>query len=164
MPLTDLQRSILCVIAQNRSPDSYVAGGSVLNAHGGRYSRDIDVFSDSAERSAIVAELDANALEASGFGVEWALKAGGFSRAIISNADDQTKLEWASDSAFRYFPTQPDPEFGYTLHPVDAACNKIMAAVSRAETRDAVDLIRVRTKNTASRSACMGRRREIAWV
>ena len=143
MPLTELQRSVLRVIAQNRSPDSYVAGGSALNAIGGRYSQDIDVFSDSVERSAVAAEIDARALTISGFGVEWALRSGGFSRAIVSDSNDRTKLEWADDSAFRYFPTQRHSEFGYTLHTIDAACNKIMAAVSRSETRDAVDLIRI---------------------
>lgn len=49
MPLTNFQRKVLRVVSENRSPDSYVAGGSTLNAVGGRFSQDIDIFSDSAE-------------------------------------------------------------------------------------------------------------------
>ena len=143
MPLTDLQRSILRVVSENRSPDSYVAGGSALNANGGRFSQDIDIFSDSIERSAVAAQADAASLSREGFVVDWTLQSGGFHRAVVSDRSGSTKLEWADDSAFRYFPTQKDPNFGYTLHPVDAACNKMMAAVSRSEIRDAVDLIRV---------------------
>jgi hypothetical protein len=30
-------------------------------------------------------------------------------------------LEWVTDAAFRFFPTQPDELFGYVLHPVDLA-------------------------------------------
>ena len=32
MPLTNFQRKVLRVVSENRSPDSYVAGGSALNA------------------------------------------------------------------------------------------------------------------------------------
>lgn len=120
-----------------------MAGGSALNARGGRYSQDIDIFSDSAERSAKASQIDAAALAQAGYEVDWVLQTGGFSRAIVSDKTGHTKLEWADDSAFRYYPTQKDPDFGYRLHPVDAACNKMMAAVSRSEVRDAVDLVRI---------------------
>lgn len=143
MPLTNFQRKVLRIVSENRSPDSYVAGGSALNAVGGRFSQDIDIFSDSAERSAVAAQADALSLSQEGFEIDWILQSGGFSRAVVSDQSGSTKLEWADDSAFRYFPTQEDPNFGYTLHPVDAACNKMMAAVSRSEIRDAVDLVRI---------------------
>src|SRR5438270_4795450 len=37
----------------------------------------------------------------------------------------------------------PDETFGYVLHPVDLAMNKVMAAAGRRELRDIVDLVTV---------------------
>ena len=51
------------------------------------------------------------------------------------------QLEWATDSAFRFFPTQPDELFGYLLHPVDLATNK--ASADRRVPRDVVDLVTI---------------------
>jgi hypothetical protein len=53
------------------------------------------------------------------------------------------RLEWVHDSAFRFFPTQPDELFGYVLHPVDLATNKASAAADRREPRDVVDLVTI---------------------
>jgi hypothetical protein len=33
-----------------------------------------------------------------------------------------------ADSDYRFFPTMADETFGYVLHPVDLAINKVMAA------------------------------------
>ena len=54
-----------------------------------------------------------------------------------------TKLEWVLDSDFRFFPAQRDELFGYVLHPVDLATNKVMAAAGRREPRDVVDLVMI---------------------
>jgi hypothetical protein len=54
-----------------------------------------------------------------------------------------TKLEWVVDSDFRFFPTIPDRTFGYVLHPVDLATNKVAAAYGRREPRDVVDLLTI---------------------
>ena len=43
----------------------------------------------------------------------------------------------------RYFPTVQDDTFGYVLHPVDLAMNKVMAAAGRRELRDIVDLVTI---------------------
>ena len=59
MPLTDLQLRILRVVSANRSPDNYVAGGSALNTIDGRYSQEIDIFSDSVEQSSQAVRTDA---------------------------------------------------------------------------------------------------------
>jgi hypothetical protein len=48
-----------------------------------------------------------------------------------------------ADSAFRFFPTQPDELFGYVLHPVDLAANKAAAAADRRVARDVVDLVTI---------------------
>ena len=57
--------------------------------------------------------------------------------------DAVPRLEWVVDSDFRFFPTMPDETFGYMLHPVDLAMNKVMAAAGRREVRDLVDLVTV---------------------
>ena len=52
-------------------------------------------------------------------------------------------MEWVADSDFRFFPTIPDDTFGYILHPVDLATNKVSAAYGRREPRDIVDLLTI---------------------
>jgi len=52
-----------------------------------------------------------------------------------------THLEWVADSDYRYFPTIRDELFGYVLHPIDLAMNKVMAAAGRRAIRDLIDLI-----------------------
>jgi len=47
------------------------------------------------------------------------------------------------DSDYRFFPTMQDETFGYVLHPVDLAMNKVMAAAGRRELRDIVDLVTI---------------------
>jgi hypothetical protein len=54
-----------------------------------------------------------------------------------------TRLEWVVDSEFRFFPVVQDETFGYVLHPVDLATNKVMAAAGRREVRDIVDVVTV---------------------
>jgi hypothetical protein len=47
------------------------------------------------------------------------------------------------DSDYRFFPTLRDETFGYILHPVDLAMNKVMAAAGRHEVRDLIDLVMI---------------------
>ena len=51
MPLTPFQSAIAELLAVNRSPDSYLAGGSALHIepNSKRYSNDLDYFHDSEE-------------------------------------------------------------------------------------------------------------------
>ena len=63
--------------------------------------------------------------------------------AEVSISNDATRLEWLADSDFRFFPTVRDEIFGYLLHPVDLAANKVMAAAGRREVRDLVDVVTV---------------------
>jgi len=59
-----------------------------------------------------------------------------------SRAGHHTLLvEWARDSAFRFFPLVEHDELGLTLHPFDLATNKVLARVGRLEVRDWIDLI-----------------------
>jgi hypothetical protein len=62
MPLSKLQTDILRVLASQRDPESYVAGGAALNRSGGRYSQDIEIFHDREELVASAARTDCKIL------------------------------------------------------------------------------------------------------
>jgi hypothetical protein len=141
MPLTPLQRQVFEVIRSNRSPDSYLYGALAIHKHDDspRFSRDIDLCHDIAESVAKSAEIDLASLAEAGFDVEPLLQQPTFQRARVSSGDDSVLLEWVFDSAFRFFPVEADPEFGYRLHEFDIATNKILALAGRSEARDFVD-------------------------
>lgn len=73
MALTELQRSLCRLIADNRiaSGESYVAGGAALNQLIGaaRISRDIDLFHDTDAALAATWDLDRRLLLEHGFEV-----------------------------------------------------------------------------------------------
>jgi hypothetical protein len=143
MPLSSLQIEILRLLASHRDPESFVGGSTPLNRNTLRYSGDIDVFHDREERVSAAALADARALEAAGFSVTWLRQLPSIYTAQISAANESTRLEWVTDSDFRFFPAVKDEDgvFGYVLNPVDLAINKAMAAAGRREVRDIVDLV-----------------------
>jgi hypothetical protein len=143
MPLSKLQSHVLRVLAAGRSPDSYIAGGVALNREGPRFSDDIDIFQDSEQRLEAAAIVDERALTEAGLKLAWKKIVSGKRDAEVAGLDDRMRLEWVHDSAFRFFPAQPDPLFGYVLHPVDLATNKASAAADRREPRDIVDLVTI---------------------
>lgn len=151
MPLTKLQSEVLRVLASERSPDSYIAGGVALNREGPRFSRDIDIFQDSQQRLETAAEADAKALIEAGFKLSWKKIKDGKREAEVAGLGDRMPLEWVAVSievrlrysAFRFFPARRDELFGYVLHPVDLATNKASAAADRREPRDIVDLVTI---------------------
>jgi hypothetical protein len=143
VPLSNLQREILQFLAQQRDPESFVAGSTYLTRTGARFSGDIDIFHDREERVAAAAEQDVAILQTGKYDVRWQRREPLFFQALVSNGTESTKLEWVHDSDFRFYPAQPDPEFGYVLHPADLATNKIMAAAGRREPRDVVDLVTI---------------------
>lgn len=143
MPLTKMQTEILQLLASHRDPESYVAGATPLNRDALRYSEDIDVFHDRAERVTTAALDDANTLAAAGYQVVWRRQLPLIYTAVVSKENASTRLEWVVDSDYRFFPTMRDDVFGYILHPVDLAMNKVMAAVGRREVRDVVDLVTI---------------------
>ncbi len=143
MPLTRIQTEVLRVLASRRDAESYVAGGTPLNLSGGRFSSDIDVFHDREERVAVAANGDGQALEEAGFEVRWLRRHPQIHTASVAGSHGITRLEWVVDSDYRFFPVVPDEIFGYKLHPVDLATNKIMAAAGRRELRDLVDAVTV---------------------
>lgn len=143
MPISRFQSAVLSVIARSRDPEIYVAGSFPINRTGPRISEDIDIFHDREEAVARAAARDAELLAAAGHSVTWVRREPALHAAQIARGADTAKLEWVADSDCRYFPTISDPEFGYVLHVVDLAVNKLMAAVSRREPRDVVDLVRL---------------------
>lgn len=141
MPITKLQSEILRVIAQLRDTESFVAGGVPINRSGARVSSDLDIFHVRQERVAEAAAADASILAAAGFTVRWIRQQPAIYTAEIRLGNDTTRLEWVADSDYRFFPTVKDERFGFVLHPVDLAVNKVMAAASRREARDMIDLL-----------------------
>lgn len=143
MPLFKIQIDILRLLAAHRDPESYVAGAAALNRDAPRYSDDIDIFHGREERVATAAGNDAQALKAAGYAVRWLRREPAIYTAEVSGQSGATHLEWVVDAEFRFFPVMRDDIFGYVLHPVDLAANKVMAAAGRRELRDIVDLMTV---------------------
>jgi hypothetical protein len=143
MALSSLQSKILRLLAAHRDPESYVAGSIPLHYGDVRSSGDIDIFHDREERVGRAAREDSAILEAEGFTVIWLRREPQVYTAEIREGDAFTRLEWVVDSDFRFFPTLKDELFGYVLHPVDLAANKVMAAVGRRKPADLVDLLTI---------------------
>jgi hypothetical protein len=147
MPVTAFQHRVLEVIVANRSALSHFAGGMVLHAgeHSARYSHDFDIFHEAAEQVALSSEQDVNLLREAGFEVkplsgDWE-RPTSFRKALVSRDDESVEIDWAEDSAFRFFPIERDPLLGWRLHLFDMATNKALALAARTETRDYVDIV-----------------------
>lgn len=143
MPISDVQEEILRRLAANRSPDSYLAGATVLHraSDSPRFSQDLDFFHDVADSVAVCAERDAETLRQAGYDFAWMLRTPTFHRALVTVDRRPLKLEWAQDSVFRFFPVQKDARYGFRLHDADAAINKLLALAGRNEIRDFVDIL-----------------------
>jgi hypothetical protein len=145
MPLTEIQARVARLLAANRAPDSYLAGGAALHAlpNSARYSEDLDYFHDSVERVAVAFAADRTLLEGEGYSVHADMQQPGYIRAVVQKGRDSTKVEWAHDSAWRFMPTVPDDACGWVLHPIDLAINKLLALVGRDEPRDFIDVMQI---------------------
>ncbi|MBI4538751.1 MAG: hypothetical protein HY704_04475 [Gemmatimonadetes bacterium] len=145
MPLTAYQAELGRLLAANRSEDSYVAGGAAILAEPNtrRYSEDLDYFHDTPERVASAYEADRETLLDQGYVVEPELMQPGYIRAVVRRADHATKVEWAYDSSWRFMPVIRSDQFGYQLHPIDLATNKVLALAGRDEPRDLLDTLHV---------------------
>lgn len=89
---------------------------------------------------------DVEALKAAGFAATWIRTEPWIHSVEVSLDGEVTRLEWVADSDYRFFPTVPDPTFGYVLHPVDLALNKVTAAAGRRALRDMIDLVTIHEK------------------
>jgi len=124
MPLARIQSEIFRLLAAHRDPESYVAGSTPLNVDAPRFSADIDFFHDREERVARAAEQDSAVLLADGFELQWLRREPTLYALVARKRDETTKLEWAIDADYRFFPTLRDETFGYVLHPVDLATKR----------------------------------------
>lgn len=136
-----IQRSVLKLIAANRSPDSYVAGATVLHRDDGtpRFSLDLDLSHDAEDN--VAQSADAATLQAADYDFSWLLRTPSFHRALVTADEQQLKIEWGQDSACRFYPVQQDDRFGFRLYDADTAVNKVPALAGRSEIRDFVDVI-----------------------
>lgn len=143
MPLTDYQASLARVLSENRTFDSYLAGGAaiLIEPNTMRYSRDLDYFHDSEARVAEAFAADRSMLETSGYSIDVDLNQPGFVRAIVRQGEHAAKVDWARDSDWRFLPTVQDARVGFVLHPVDLAVNKVLALAGRDEPRDVLDAV-----------------------
>ncbi len=143
MPIGPFEREVLRLLARQRNPESYVGGATVLHQSpdSPRASADIDVFHDTAEAVHQAAEADTAALRVAGYTVDIVSRQESFCRGIVKRGESATKLEWVQDSAFRFFPVEPDTELGWRLNFWDAATNKVLAFAGRDKLRDWMDVI-----------------------
>ncbi len=145
MALSTIQVSVLRLLSARRKAggESYVAGGVALNQalEATRISRDIDLFHDTNEALAVSWEKDRRQLQASGFSVEPIRESVAFIEALVEQQGEKVLVQWARDSAYRFFPLIKDDLLGLTLHPLDLATNKVLALAGRLEPRDWVDVL-----------------------
>ena len=143
MPLTDYQASLTWLLSENRTFDSYLAGGAaiLIEPNTMRYSRDLDYFHDSEARVAEAFSADRSLLEAVGYSLDMDLNQPGFVRAIVRKEEHAAKVDWARDSDWRFMPTVRDDRVGFVLHPADLAVNKVLALAGRDEPRDILDTL-----------------------
>jgi len=143
--LTEFQRNVCRLVAEHRvaSGESYVAGGVALGELLGtsRVSRDIDLFHDTDEALEASWAADRRLLQEHGFDVRVVRERPAFVEAEIGKHAETVLMEWARDSAYRFFPLVRHPDLGLTLHPFDLATHKVLALIGRLEVRDWVDLI-----------------------
>jgi hypothetical protein len=147
MPVTAFQREVLGVIAANRHELSHFAGGLVLNADNAsaRFSHDFDIFHEVAEDVARASDADVATLRTAGYVVvqlagNWD-RPDTFRKARVLRGGEHVEIDWAADSAFRFFPVEEDPLLGCRLHLFDMATNKALTLSARTETRDYVDIV-----------------------
>ena len=145
MPLTNYQSDLARLLSENRTFDSYLAGGAaiLIEPNTKRFSRDLDYFHDSEARVAEAFSADRDLLENNGYSIEVDINQPGFVRAIVRRGELATKVEWARDSDWRFMPTVRDDRVGFVLHPIDLAVNKVLALAGRDEARDVLDALHI---------------------
>lgn len=145
MALTAFQRDICRLIAENRiqGGESYIAGGGALNELLGvpRRSRDLDLFHDTQQALTAAWQADRASLGRAGYEVTVLREGPAFVLALIRREDGSSLVQWARESAYRFFPLLRHDDLGLVLHPFDLATSKVLALVGRVEPRDYVDTL-----------------------
>lgn len=156
MPINSFQRMVLRLLRKNRNPNSYVAGGIAINRleSSPRHSNDIDFFHDTDEAVSLSAQADLALLQKESFEIELLIDQPSFVCAVIRQGSNSLKLEWARDTAFRFYPLIEDDDLGCRLHDIDLAVNKCLALANRNEVRDIIDLIQFEKTLISLGAAC----------
>lgn len=147
MSLEKFQRRICVLLAKaaRKKPGGYLAGGVALQSslNGPRISEDIDRFHDTESEIRAAFSRDLGVLRRAGMKVRILIQQPTFVRAVAAarSTRDQIRIEWARDSAFRFFPLVEEDPFGRMLSPFDLATNKTLAMAGRLEIRDWLDMI-----------------------
>lgn len=147
---------MLALLAVNRGPDSYLAGGAALHfaPNSLRYSNDLDFFHDSVPRVATAFNADLGLLTDAGYEVQVELSQPGFIRAVVRRDGEATRVDWAHDSAWRFMPPVRDALGGFLLHEVDLAINKVLALAGRDEPRDYLDIVYIHERILSLGALC----------
>lgn len=124
MALTAFQRHVCRVLAANRIR-----------------SGENHLFHDTEEALAVSWRTDRSSLEADGCRVEVVRERPTFVEAQVRKGESSVLMQWAHDSAYRFFPLVQHEELGLVLHPFDLATGKVLALVGRVEPRDFVDTL-----------------------
>ncbi len=145
MALTEFQQSILRLLTTQRieRQESYLAGGAALTvaAASSRLSLDDDLFHDTQKALLATWQDDSRILALGGYIVEVKRQFPSFVEAFVRRGPSAVVVQWAVDSAFRFFLLVRDAGSLPTLHPFDLATNKALALIGRLEPRDWVDLV-----------------------
>ena len=139
--MTSSKRASLRSSAATGIPKSPFADGAVIQQHGFRLSEDQDIFTTGDEQLDDLVQADRAALEAAGFAVHPRRGFSGFREcAVVKPMTGTSVLQWTAALSGEFYAPVPDPQFGHRLHLADLAVNKTLAAASRTEMRDFVDL------------------------
>lgn len=128
-----------------RTPASHFAGSLPLHIHpdSPRYSHDFDIFHDAEEELTKASDADVAGLAADGLELERIVWTGTFRKVRVKSPgkEETLDIDWAFDSAVRFYPIIADEELGWRLHPFDLATNKALALAARSVTRDLIDIV-----------------------
>lgn len=156
MPLSSFQKKIAKLLAVNRSEESHLAGGAALHIQPNsiRYSQDLDYFHDSEKAVAEAFQKDQKLLEEKKYQIQIEIRQPGYVRIQVRKENNATKIEWAHDSQWRFFPVVHHPDSGYQLHDLDLSINKVLALAGRNEARDVVDVMDIHGRILQLGSLC----------
>lgn len=135
MPTRDFEREVLRAIAANRNPDNFL-GGPTQRSHQQQHT-----FHDTRESLAQASEWDLMTLKGAGYEVHIQKSQENLRRVAVKRGGLETRIEWVFDSAFRFFPVEPDLDSGWRLNFWDLATNKVLALFVRPHVRDYLDCL-----------------------
>ena len=141
MPLDTFQTAILATLAKRRSGRSAVSGAAAFHQHGYRLTGDIDLFNTPDIDIRATSHRDIKALRHAGYDVETTKAFEDLIEVSVGReGEGRTDIQWVRYSGLNFYAPVDDEVFGKRLHMADLAINKVLAAASRRQPRDIVDL------------------------